>query len=401
MFVAVAVHRLCGDEMSGSANRVETFDDDFMREDTRSWAAFSSVFMHAPALVALFHGPEHVIEAVNPIYEKFFCDASSVGQPLSRALPQLGHDHGFTRLLDEVYRTGEPVSGRQWRIRPRNGDANERVFSFSYQPVYGKNRTVEGVTVFALDITAELRAIENLEELTANLEKAESDRREQDDFFAAIAHELRTPITSILGWARMLTSHDLAAPERLEAVTSIQYSATLLANIVEDLLDEVRATTGKLRLDMQPLDLSAVAEAAIAALRPAADEKGLRLASRITSACPIEGDFNRLQQAVWNVLANAVKFTPRRGTIEVTLGCGASHAVLEVCDTGIGMDAVLLPQIFERYRQADAHKVERRAGLGLGLGIARHIIELHGGELTASSAGPDRGTTFTIRLPLR
>ena len=384
-----------------SAKKIEPFDDDFIREDTRRWAAFSSSFMHAPALVAVYRGPEHIIEAVSPLYEKFFCDASSVGQPLSQALPQLGRGHGFIRLLDDVYRTGEPVSGRQWRIKSRDGDASERVFIFSYQPVYGKNRTVEGVTVFAFDITAELQAIENLEELTANLVKAESELREQDDFFAAIAHELRTPITSILGWARLLTAQDLAAPERLEAVTSIQLSATLLANLVEDLLDEVRATTGKLRLDMQPLDLSTVADAAIAALRPAADEKELRLESRVTSACPIEGDFNRLQQAAWNVLANAVKFTPRRGTIEVTLGCDTSHAVLQICDTGIGMDQVLLPQIFERYRQADTHPVERRAGLGLGLGIARHIIELHGGELTATSAGPDRGTTFKIRLPLR
>ncbi|HEX6176874.1 MAG TPA: ATP-binding protein, partial [Thermoanaerobaculia bacterium] len=345
-------------------------------------------------------GPDHVIDVVNPIYEQFFCDTSCVGQPLSTALPQLRREHGFCELLDHVYKTGAAISGRQWTMKSRDGK-DPRIFSFSYQPMYGQDRQIEGVTVFAFDITDQVKAAEKLEQLTSSLRKAHDDIRGQDDFFAAVAHELRTPITSVLGWTRLLKGGDLDAATSGAALTSIEYSSTVLANLIEDLLDDVRATAGKLRLDMQPLDLSAPLEAAISALAPAVGAKAIQLTTRLDTACPIKGDFNRLQQAIWNILANAVKFTPEAGTIAVELTCADSEAVLEISDNGIGVDAALLPHIFEPYRQAEEKKIERRGGLGLGLGIARRLIEVHGGQLTAASEGAEQGTTFTIRVPLQ
>ena len=386
--------------MSHEVRESQPYDDDFMREDSRVWANFSSIFMHAPAVVCMFRGPDHVIDVVNPIYEQFFCDTSCVGQPLSTALPQLRREHGFCELLDHVYKTGAAISGRQWTMKSRDGK-DPRIFSFSYQPMYGQDRQIEGVTVFAFDITDQVKAAEKLEQLTSSLRKAHDDIRGQDDFFAAVAHELRTPITSVLGWTRLLKGGDLDAATSGAALTSIEYSSTVLANLIEDLLDDVRATAGKLRLDMQPLDLSAPLEAAISALAPAVGAKAIQLTTRLDTACPIKGDFNRLQQAIWNILANAVKFTPEAGTIAVELTCADSEAVLEISDNGIGVDAALLPHIFEPYRQAEEKKIERRGGLGLGLGIARRLIEVHGGQLSAASEGAEQGTTFTIRVPLQ
>jgi signal transduction histidine kinase/integral membrane sensor domain MASE1 len=241
-----------------------------------------------------------------------------------------------------------------------------------------------------------------LREATARGE-AEAANRAKDQFLATLSHELRTPLNAIVGWSRMLRDGTLDPATTRRALEVIDRNAQLQAQLVADILDVSGIITGKLRLEHSEVDLGASVAAALDAVRPAADAKGVVLRSRIAATTKsIEGDAKRLQQVVWNLLVNAVKFSESGAAVSVEVCDGAQGTIqIVVQDAGAGIDAEFLPHVFERFRQADTSTHREHGGLGLGLAIVRHLIELHGGTVRADSAGIGRGATFTIELPVR
>lgn len=231
--------------------------------------------------------------------------------------------------------------------------------------------------------------------------KAEQADRAKDQFLATISHELRTPLSPILAWVRMLRDDQLAPEQRGRALEVIERSARTQAQLIEDLLDISRIAEGKIRLHVRPVSLAEVVQRAVDTVAAAADAKGVRLQVVLDSTVdPVSGDPDRLQQVAWNLLSNAVKFTPRGGRVHVVIERVNSHVELAVTDTGCGLAADQLPHLFDRFWQSDSSSTRQHGGLGLGLSIVRHLVELHGGSVHAESAGLDRGSTFTVKLPL-
>lgn len=223
----------------------------------------------------------------------------------------------------------------------------------------------------------------------------------KDAFLANLSHELRTPLSAILGWSQVLRHHLSDNPELRHGLDAIERNARTQAQLIEDLLDMSRIASGKVRLDVQTTDPIAFIEAAVETVRPAAESKGVRVEKFLDPlAGPISGDPGRLQQVIWNLLTNAVKFTPRGGKIQVVLKRVNSHIEISVADTGSGIRPEFLPHLFERFRQADPSTTRKHGGLGLGLSIVKQLVELHGGAVSAKSDGEDRGATFTVELPL-
>lgn len=244
-------------------------------------------------------------------------------------------------------------------------------------------------------------------------QEAENTNRIKDEFLSTLSHELRTPLTSILGWTHMLSSHTLEAEAAAQALQTIERNARAQVQLIEDLLDISRIITGKLRLEVRPLQASEVVMAAVDAVRPAAAAKNIRLQLLLDShAGPLSGDSDRLQQVFWNLLTNAVKFTPKGGRVQVRLERVASHLEITIRDTGSGIAEDFLPHIFDRFRQADQTSTREHGGLGLGLSIVHHLVELHGGTVRAHNAAAkpnaafersddfERGAVFVVELPL-
>ena len=262
----------------------------------------------------------------------------------------------------------------------------------------------EHATAMSMAANLTAVAIENVRllklERTAR-EAAEESNRLKDEFLATVSHELRTPLTAILGWSRMLEGGTLDDSVTQQAVETIWRNAKAQAQIVDDILDVSRIITGNLYLDLHPLEVVPVVENAINVVRPTADAKGIRIETYFDrTPAMISGDANRLQQVVWNLLSNAVKFTQSGGRVCVKVSQGAGVVEVSVLDTGQGIEKEFLPYVFDRFRQADSTTTRRHGGLGLGLAIARHLVEIHGGTIRAESAGVGRGAIFTIRLPL-
>jgi PAS domain S-box-containing protein len=221
------------------------------------------------------------------------------------------------------------------------------------------------------------------------------------DFLATLSHELRTPLNAIVGWAQILRTRPSNAEQVAKGLETIERNARVQAQLIEDLLDMSRITSGKLRLDIQRLHPASVAETAVETVRTAADAKGIRLETFIDpSAGPISADPGRLQQVMWNLLSNAIKFTPRGGKVQVLLQRVDAQVELSVADTGCGVKPEFMPHLFERFRQVDNPTTRHHGGLGLGLSIVKSLVELHGGTVTATSAGDNQGTTITVTLPL-
>jgi len=230
---------------------------------------------------------------------------------------------------------------------------------------------------------------------------AEDANRLKDEFLSTVSHELRTPLTAITGWAQMLRSGRLDAAKSARALETILRSAKSQKEIIDDLLDVSRLITGRMRLYVAPLKLGSVIHAAVEAIRPAAEAKGIHLSVLLDPAAEaVSGDAERLQQVVWNLLSNAVKFAPTGGRVDVKLVRADSHFEIIVADNGQGIKSEFLPYVFERFRQEDGGMSRRQGGLGLGLAIARHIVELHGGTVHAASEGLGKGATFTVALPI-
>jgi PAS domain S-box-containing protein len=284
-------------------------------------------------------------------------------------------------------------------------DGNRINVSLTVSPITDASGKVIGASKIARDITQKKRAEQEREELLAREHaaraEAEAANRIKDEFLATLSHELRTPLTAMLGWLTMLRSGRLDEETSKHALDTVERNARSQAQLIEDLVDVSRIAGGKLQLDVQPVDLSALIYAAVDIVRPAANARGVLLEISIDPAVgPAAGDSARLQQIIWNLLSNAVKFTSRNGYIYVTLRHVESFAEVEVRDTGIGIDADFLPWVFERFRQAESSVTRSHRGMGLGLAIVRHLTELHGGTVTAHSDGEGHGATFTIRVPL-
>jgi signal transduction histidine kinase len=231
--------------------------------------------------------------------------------------------------------------------------------------------------------------------------QAEAVNRMKDEFLATLSHELRTPLNAILGWSHLLTSGKADASMTERALGVIRNNAMAQSQLIEDILDVSRIIGGKLRLNLVPVQMREVIEAALDSVSPAAEAKGLHIVRELDDVEPILGDRDRLQQIVWNLLSNAVKFTPRDGA--VTVGLRRRDADVEICvqDTGIGISSEFLPYVFDRFTQADGSATRRHGGLGLGMAIVRHLVELHGGTVGVSSDGENLGATFVLTLPIR
>jgi PAS domain S-box-containing protein len=230
---------------------------------------------------------------------------------------------------------------------------------------------------------------------------AEESSRLKEEFLATISHELRTPLNAILGWSNMLRSGRMQPDVTAKALDTIERNARAQAQLIEDLLDVSRIITGKFKMDVRPIDPAGFIEAAIESVQPTADAKGIRLIKVIdTGAVSVPGDPVRLQQVVWNLLANALKFTPRGGKVQVNLARVNSHVEIAVSDTGQGIPPEFLPHVFDRFRQAEQKVNRQHGGLGVGLAIVRHLVEMHGGSVAAASDGKDQGSIFTVRLPV-
>ena len=236
-------------------------------------------------------------------------------------------------------------------------------------------------------------------EKTARAE-AEAASRAKDEFLAVVSHELRTPMTAILGWTWLLRSGDVAPHELGKALDVIDRNMKLQAQIIEDLLDVSSIVTGKLHLAVKPVELAAVLGTAVETVRAAAEQGKIKLETEIQSGLTVSGDSHRLQQVCWNLLSNAIKFNKPGGTVRALVGVAEGCAALTVEDDGMGIEPAVLPEIFDPFRQAEDSLTREHRGLGLGLAIVRHLVELHGGSVSAASAGKGKGASFTVLLPL-
>ncbi len=360
-------------------------------------ARLFDVLEQAPVPVAVFTGDDLRFELANPPYCDMVGRTSLIGLPLRQALPEIG-DHPVVTSLETVYRTARPLRVTEFRVPVlRRGVVAEAFFDYVVQPLRGPSDEVSGIILVANDVTEQVIARRRVEDLRAAAENAS---RAKDEFLSTLSHELRTPLNAIVGWSSLLSSGAIPAGQVTKAVETIERNARVQARLIDDMLDLSRIERGKLVLSVGPLEMVRIVEAAIDAVRPAAEAKGVRLQAVLDSHATIVGDADRLQQIVWNLLSNAIKFTPRGGRVHVRLRREQSHVEIVVADTGQGIEVNFLPYVFDRFRQGDGAFTRRAGGLGLGLAIVRSLVELHGGNVAAYSDGKDRGATFVVRLPM-
>jgi len=351
------------------------------------------LFTHAPVAIAILRGPDHVYELANEHYLELVGDREILGLPIRQALPELA-GQGIYELLDRVRTSGEPYIGKSLRvqlIRHPGDRVEDTYFDFVYQPTFDAQGHVEAIVVVAHDVT----------ELAIAKAEAEEANHSKDEFLATLSHELRTPLNAVLGYTHMLREGMIDAQRLPGVLETIQRNARLQEQLVSDVLDVSRIVTGKLRLEVQPIDLRRVIEDAVQTVGPAATAKGVNVHAELDlPGIRVAGDAQRMQQVIWNLLSNAVKFTPKGGRVEVRLARAGAHVAITVSDSGDGIDADFLPHVFQRFKQADGTFSRTHMGLGLGLAICRHLVEAHGGTITAASAGRGKGATFRVELPL-
>ncbi len=301
----------------------------------------------------------------------------------------------------EVRRVSD-VAGRNWTMVMRPGSAFGGTAGTIALVVAAAGLAMSALLFVATRSQARAReaAERTAEELRRSEEALRSANLAKDEFLAVISHELRTPLNAIMGWAAMMRKGQLASDAYAHALDVIQRNAASQAMLVEDLLDISRAVAGRLRLDVTTVSAADVLKSALDAVRPIADAQGVRLIwDRRTDLATIKGDARRLQQIVANLLSNGIKFTPRGGAVTLSAERNTDTLTIRVSDTGIGIEGDFLPLVFERFRQADTSTTRAHTGVGLGLAIARHLVDLHNGTISVYSDGRDRGTTFTVRLP--
>jgi PAS domain S-box-containing protein len=347
---------------------------------------------------------EGVITSWNPAAERIFgwAAAEAIGRHITLIIPD-DRRHEEDEVLARV-RRGEAVDHFETVRRTKEGTLIDIALTVS--PVRDATGRIVGASKIARDITPRKRVEAERAELLARERRARSEaealNRLKDEFLAVLSHELRTPLSAVYGWARMLADGKVKDPDQVRhALEAILRNSTAQLRLVEDLLDVSRIVTGNMRLEVRPVDVTAVIQAALDAVRPAANAKAIRIQTVLDSrAAPLMGDPARLQQAMWNLLNNAVKFTPKGGRVHLSLQRIDSHVELVVADTGQGIAPDVLPYIFERFTQGDRGQTRQHGGLGIGLALVRHLVELHGGTVTATSPGVGQGATFVVKLPV-
>ena len=324
-----------------------------------------------------------------------------VGQPISLLIP-IDHPDEEPQILARI-RRGERIAHYETQRIRKGGEVID--VSLTVSPIRDATGRIIGASKIARNITDQKRAAsrerEALHQAQQARKQAEEASRTKDEFLATISHELRTPMTAIVGWTRLLLSGQLRADLQQRAIETIDRNARSQAQLIEDLLDVSRIVSGKLRVDLKPVDLGSVVLAAVEAVRPSAEAKRIRIQTLFEAdLVPILGDAERLQQVVWNLLSNAVRFTNSLGCVQIELSRADSRVELRVRDNGIGIKQEFLPHIFERFTQADSSIRRSQGGLGMGLSIVKSLVELHGGVISAYSEGENQGALFTIRLPV-
>jgi PAS domain S-box-containing protein len=339
---------------------------------------------------------EGIITSWNKGAERIFGYTADevIGQPVTILIPA-GQEDEEPAILARL-RSGERIEHYE-TVRVRK-DGRHIDISLTVSPIKGPKGDIIGASKIARDITEQRQARKALDDA---YRQAEESSRLKEEFLATISHELRTPLSAILGWARMLRLGQLSKEIAAKALDTIERNARAQAQLIDDLLDVSRIVTGKLRMDVRPSDPNSFIDAAVEAVRPAAEAKGVRVQKVIdTGLISIPGDPVRLQLVNWNLLSNEIKFTPRGGRVQIRSERVNSHLEIVVSDTGQGITADFLPHVFDRFRQADQKTSRQHGGMGLGLAIVRHLVELHGGNVSATSEGEGQGATFTVRLPI-
>ncbi|HXU89069.1 MAG TPA: ATP-binding protein [Methylomirabilota bacterium] len=345
---------------------------------------------------------EGIIVSWNPAAERMFGWAAGevIGKSITIIIPpdRLDEEENVLAQL----RRGQTIDHYEtMRIRK---DGVAIPISLTVSPVRDPSGAIVGASKIARDISDRRRVEEErarlLTQERAARQEAERASRVKDEFLATLSHELRTPLTSIMGWVRMLRQRTLDGDAAERALEIVDRNAQSLKHLVEDILDISSITMGRFRLESVPVDLPSVVRAAVDAVRHAANAKNIRLDVFVDPRVrPVAGDAGRLQQVVWNLVSNAVKFTPDGGHVEVSLAPSGSYAEIRVRDDGQGIAADFAPRLFEPFSQQDASTTRHHGGLGMGLAIVRHLVEVHGGTVSAESAGPGQGATFIVRLP--
>ncbi|HEX2671514.1 MAG TPA: ATP-binding protein, partial [Polyangiaceae bacterium] len=369
-----------------------------------------TIFRESPAAISIMRGPELRIELANPLILQIWGKTAEViGHPFADAVPEI-RGQGYIELLHAVRESGVPAHGKDALARlDRTGDGilRDAYFDFVYAPFPSPDGTIDAVFVHAYEVTDQVLARRNSDQLRDAEQRARHDaeaaNRLKDEFLATMSHELRTPLNAILGWASLLRRGARDAEGLERGLATIERNALAQARLIEDVLDVSRIISGKLRLDVRRVDLVAIANAAADVVRPAAVARRVQLTvdAGLEPTVDLVADPDRLQQVIWNLLSNAVKFTPSDGSVTLSIQRQGSALRLIVSDTGAGIAPEHLPFVFERFRQVDSSTTRKYGGLGLGLAIVRHLVELHGGWVSASSDGVGRGATFTVELPVR
>jgi signal transduction histidine kinase len=369
--------------------RVKAFVDLFRQRERQRRARLEIALNFAPALVSIFRVSDHVCEFANAAVRALFGPQELVG---SRA-EELGATSEMIGLFDRVASTGEPLALTEHVLRV---GAVEGVFNMTLQPLRDDQGRVDAVVSFAIDVTEPVGARRALEQAQARAEHAS---RVKDEFLAVVSHELRTPLSSILGWAA--NARRRRSPVEVDrALGIIERNARTQARLIDDILDVSRIVAGQLRLEIASTELGATIGSAVESLRPAAEDKGVALASNVGDLGAVDVDRDRIQQVIWNVLSNAIKFTNAGGRVVVSGVRFDDRVVVRTTDNGEGLDPSFLPHLFEPFWQGDASTTRRHGGLGLGLAIASKIVRAHGGSIRASSEGKGHGTSIAIELPV-
>ena len=363
----------------------------------RTTAMLAAVVEASPLAIAVFDR-DGIIRTWNPAAERLFgyAAADMVGKTASTAGPAfLGDENILARLM-----RGEAINGIEECLHRKDGTPVD--VSIFAAPL---DRTAApGYVAIVEDISGrkafERERAELLQRERDARKDAEAANRLKDEFLATLSHELRTPLNAIMGWASMLQQDAVDVGRRAHALDVILRNARSQQQLVNDILDVSRIIRGQLRLQMQPVDLVAALHASIESVRPTADAKQQQMRATLpVQPVFVAGDRERLQQIFWNLLTNALKYTPREGEITVTLATTGGDVTITVRDTGVGIPADVLPHVFERFRQAESGPARRMGGLGLGLAIVRHLTEMHGGSVQAHSGGRGQGASFIVTLP--
>jgi len=362
---------------------------------------FAKAFQASPDGLVISRIADAVILEVNDTFVAM--SGYSRDETIGRSALELGlyADPSVRQGLLKLLNTQGFVRDFELAMKRKSGQVGWILFSAEPLTLRGEHCWL----TLSRDITAHKRAEEERERLLRQekeaREEAEMASRMKDEFLATISHELRTPLTAILGWASMLNRGSLSDFQTRRALQVIEQSARSQASLVDDILDTARIITGRLKLDARPIAIERVLRAAIDVIRPSADAKRIALDVAVDNQQTIIfGDANRMQQVIWNLLSNAVKFTSEGGCVDVRLTRTDGQVELTITDTGMGIDPQFMPYLFDRFRQADSTSTRKYGGLGLGLAIVRHVVEMHGGTVAASSLGKGHGATFTVRFPV-